>query len=64
MEAPSRSTQIVTRYRGFHFTLPSHKGFPGFPSFFEAQGGAACHVHARPLFAHEGRPVKFHPDAH
>ncbi len=36
MEAPIRSTQIVTRYCGFHFTLPSHKGFPGFPNFFEA----------------------------
>ena len=34
MEAYSRSTQIVTYVR-FPFTLPIHKGFPRFPTFFE-----------------------------
>ena len=41
MEAPSRSTQIATRYCGFHFTLPSHKGYmysQDSPTFLRPRG--------------------------
>ena len=34
MEAYSRSSQMITYVR-FPFTLPIHKGFPRFPTFFE-----------------------------